>query len=217
MDWNIIQLQVENIYDKLNISFTPFFLEAVQLFNKKGCRKVLDIGCGYGKHSIYLAENDFSVTSIDTNVQALEWLKEYIEKKSINNITVMRADMNHLPFEAGSFDAVICTSVLHHQCLKQIQNSISEIQRVLKQGGYFLFDFLSIEDDSYGVGQEIEPNTFVGSREGEEDVPHHYTDIKELNKLLKGFSEIKIQKNQYHIVIDSENEIISRVFDVLAY
>ncbi|GFN36996.1 class I SAM-dependent methyltransferase [Tepidimicrobium xylanilyticum] len=217
MDWNIIQLQVENIYNKLNISFTPFFLEAVQLFNKKGCRKVLDIGCSYGKHSIYLAENDFSVTSIDTNVQALEWLKEYIEKKYINNITVMRADMNHLPFEDSCFDAVICTSVLHHQCLKQIQNSISEIQRVLKQGGYFLFDILSIEDDSYGVGQEIEPNTFVGSREGEEDVPHHYTDIEELNKLLKDFSEMKIQKNQYHIVIDSENEIISRVFDVLAY
>jgi len=208
---------VENIYDKLNISFTPFFLDAVQLFKKKGYRKVLDIGCGYGKHSLYLAENGFDVTSIDPNVKVLEWLKEYIEKKSINNISVMRGDINRLSLEDSSFDAVICTSVLHHQCLKQIQNSISEIQRVLRQGGSFLFDVLSIEDHSFGYGQEIELNTFVGSREGEEDIPHHYTDIEELKRLLKGFPKVNIQQNGYHIIINSENEIVSRVFDVLTF
>lgn len=32
MDWNIVQLPVENIYDKLDISFTPFFKENIQLF-----------------------------------------------------------------------------------------------------------------------------------------------------------------------------------------
>lgn len=201
---------MENIYDKLNISFTPFFLDAVQLFKKKGYRKVLDIGCGYGKHSLYLAENGFDVTSIDPNVKVLEWLKEYIEKKSINNISVMRGDINRLSLEDSSFDAVICTSVLHHQCLKQIQNSISEIQRVLRQGGSFLFDVLSIEDDYFGYGQEIELNTFVGSREGEEDIPHHYTDIEELKRLLKGFPKVNIQQNGYHIIINSENEIVSK-------
>lgn len=208
---------MENIYDKLNISFTPFFLDAVQLFKKKGYRKVLDIGCGYGKHSLYLAENGFDVTSIDPNVKVLEWLKEYIEKKSINNISVMRGDINRLSLEDSSFDAVICTSVLHHQCLKQIQNSISEIQRVLRQGGSFLFDVLSIEDDYFGYGQEIELNTFVGSREGEEDIPHHYTDIEELKRLLKGFPKVNIQQNGYNIIINSENEIVSRVFDVLTF
>lgn len=62
--------------------------------------------------------------------------------------------------------------------MKQIQKSIPEVQRVLKQGGYFLFDILSTEDDYNGVGQEIEANTFIGSREGEEDVSHYYTDIE---------------------------------------
>lgn len=217
MDWNLIQLQVQNIYDKLNISFTPFFLESVQLFKKKVYKKVLDIGCGYGKHSIYLAENDFYVTSIDTNLQPLEWLKDYIDKKSINKIAILKADINNLPFEDDCFDVVICSSVLHHQCLKQIQNSISEIHRVLKQNGCLLFDFMSVEDDSFGVGEEIETNTFIGSREGEENIPHHYTDLEELNRLFEEFTEIKIQKNEYHIAIDSGNEIISRVFDFLAY
>jgi ubiquinone/menaquinone biosynthesis C-methylase UbiE len=144
-------------------------------------------------------------------------LRGYIEEKSINNITILKADINNLPFEDDCFDAIICSSVLHHQCMKQIQNSISEIHRVLKQKGCLLFDFMSIEDDSFGVGEEIESNTFIGSREGEENIPHHYTDIEELNRLFENFTEIKIQKNEYHIALDSENEIRSKVFDVLAY
>lgn len=217
MDRNLVQLQVRTIYDKLNISFTPFFLEAVQLFKKKEYKKVLDIGCGYGKHSIHLAENDFYVSSIDISVQSLEWLKGYIDKKSINNITLFKADINNLPFEDDYFYVVVCLSVLHHQCLKQIQNSISEIHRVLKQKGCLLFDFMSIEDDSFGSGEEIETNTFIGSREGEENIPHHYTDIEEFNRLFEKFTEIKVHENEYHIAIDSKDEIISRVFDVLAY
>ena len=217
MDWNIVKLLVENIYDKLDISFTPFFKENIQLFKEMGYERILDIGCGYGKHSIYLAENNFNVTSIDINAQAIEWLKRYIDRKSISNITLIQADMNSLPFQDNYFDAVICTSVLHHQDFKQIENSISEIYRVLRRRGYFLFDFLSVEDDSFGIGEEIEKNTFVGSREGEENIPHHYTDVIELNELFNSFREIKIQKNEYHIIIDSERKIKSRVFDVLTY
>lgn len=215
--WHPVQLQVQNIYDKLNISFTPFFLDSVQRFKKKGYKRVLDVGCGYGKHSIYLAEHNFNVNSIDISSEAVEWLKDYTASKSMNNITVLKADINKLPFENDYFDVVICSSVLHHQCLKQIQNSISEIQRVLKQKGCLLFDFMSIEDDSFGVGEEIEENTFVGSREGEEDIPHHYITVEELHRLFENFTEIIIQKNEYHIFIDPENRIVSRVFDALAY
>jgi ubiquinone/menaquinone biosynthesis C-methylase UbiE len=217
MDWNIVKLLVENIYDKLDISFTPFFKENIQLFKEMGYERILDIGCGYGKHSIYLAENNFNVTSIDINAQAIEWLKRYIDRKSISNITLIQADKNSLPFQDNYFDAVICTSVLHHQDFKQIENSISEIYRVLRRNGYFSFDFLSVEDDSFGIGEEIEENTFVGSREGEDNIPHHYTDVIELNELFNSFREIKIQKNEYHIIIDSERKIKSRVFDVLTY
>jgi len=88
---------------------------------------------------------------------------------------------------------------------------------VLRRNGYFSFDFLSVEDDSFGIGEEIEENTFVGSREGEDNIPHHYTDVIELNELFNSFREIKIQKNEYHIIIDSERKIKSRVFDVLTY
>lgn len=76
---------------------------------------------------------------------------------------------------------------------------------------------MSLEDDSFGLGKEIEKNTFIGSREGEEDIPHHYTDINKLKERFKDFRDIKIFKNEYHIVIDSKNMIKSRMLDVIAY
>lgn len=216
-NWNLIQLPVEEIYGRLDIAFTPFFKESIESFKDKGYKKILDIGCGHGKNSIYLAENNFHVTSVDINVQALEWFERYIKNKSINNIELIKADMNSLPFRDNYFDAVICTSVLHHQNLEQIKNTVSEIYRVLKYKGCLLFDFMSIEDYSFGIGEEIEKNTFIGSREGEENIPHHYTDADELKELFKNFMGLEINKNEYEIIINSDNSIKSRVFDGLVY
>ena len=39
-------------------------------------------------------------------------------------------------------------------------------------------DFPSIEDNMYGIGREIEPNTFLENMPGEEKIPHHYSDTE---------------------------------------
>lgn len=77
--------------------------------------------------------------------------------------------------------------MLHHARLKDIKRGISEIYRVIKSKGCLILDMLSKDDMSFGFGKAIEENTFVGSREGEEGIPHHYTDKEELKKLLKDF------------------------------
>lgn len=217
MNWNEINLPVKQMYGKLDLGFTPIFNETVKVFRDLGYKKILDLGCGYGKHSIYLSQNDFNVTSIDINKQAIEWLEKYIDTNHMSNIEVIKANINDLPFENDYFDGIICSSVIHHQGLKEIRNSISEMYRVLKQNGYIAVDFMSIEDDSFGLGKEIEKNTFVGSREGEEDIPHHYTNINELKELFKRFREIEILKNEYHFSIDSKNTIKSKMLDVVGY
>lgn len=217
MSWNRIDLPVKKIYGRLNIDFTPIFKDNVKLFEEKGYKSILDIGSGYGKHSIYLCEKDFDVTSIDINIQAIEWIREYIDRENIPNIELIQADIHDLPFENDVFDAVICSSVIHHQNLEGIKNSISEIYRVLKKDGCILVDFMSLADDSFGLGKEVEKNTFIGSREGEEAIPHYYTDVDELKELFKDFGDVKVFKNQYHITIDSENKIKSRMLDVIVH
>lgn len=75
----------------------------------------------------------------------------------------------------------------------------------------------SKEDLSYGLGKAIEENTFVGSREGEEGIPHHYTDIEELKELLEMFYKVNISKNEYVIDMPNGKEYRSKVFDIIAF
>jgi len=49
--------------------------------------------------TLYLSENNFTVTSIDINEKAIEWLKEYINTKGISNVNLIKANANALPFE----------------------------------------------------------------------------------------------------------------------
>lgn len=111
----------------------------------------------------------------------------------------------------------LCTSVLHHAMLKNIEKGIEEIYRVLKPKGCLIFDMLSKDDSSYGLGELVEENAFVGSREGEDGILHHYSDINELKKLLEKFHKTSIYKNEY--IIDGLNgkKYSSKVFDVMAF
>ena len=91
---------------------------------------------------------------------------------------------------------------------------INEIFRVLKPGGILITDLLSIEDDSFGLGEEIEKNTFVGGREGEEGIPHFYTTDKEIKEFFKKFDEVKVSKTDYIFELIDGKEFISKAFDI---
>lgn len=111
---------------------------------------------------------------------------------------------------------MICTSTLHHAVISDIKQGINEVCRVLKPNSYFIFDFLSTLDASYGLGTKIEENTFVGSRSGEEDIPHHYTNKNELKALLNNFSFANINKSIYSFCDSKNNQYTSNVFDIIA-
>lgn len=76
-------------------------------------------------------------------------------------------------------------------------------------------DFLSVYDDSFGLGQEIEKNTFVGSREGEENVAHHYITDEGIQELTCKFSTVHVNKSVYHFGLHNI-QFSEKVFDVTA-
>src|SRR6266403_1571756 len=110
-------------------------------------KKVLDVGCGTGAILKQLGNPEKNV-GIDLAPEAISFCRE----RGLNN--VRQANICALPFANASFDAVICSSVLYHQWVKDITGAVCEFYRVLRPGGLLLvnvpaFGFLhSAHDDA---------------------------------------------------------------------
>lgn len=102
--------------------------------------KVLDIGCGSGRHTAEAYRYD-SITAIgaDRNHDDLKAARDRLELhdrlKALGGGTwcLSAADALALPFASQAFDVVICSEVLEH--IPEHQRAMGEIVRVLKPGG----------------------------------------------------------------------------------
>ncbi|MFH0814902.1 MAG: class I SAM-dependent methyltransferase [Candidatus Falkowbacteria bacterium] len=99
--------------------------------------KVLEIGCGNGRDSIYLARKGLNVVGIDISGQAIKFARQnkkeiFAKKAPRGKVVFKKADVEELPFENETFGSVYSVGVLH--CVKLLK-SFREIRRVLKPGG----------------------------------------------------------------------------------
>ena len=111
------------------------------IFTLRNQERVLDVGCGEGRHTIsaYLHENvhvwgvDISAADLAT---ARQRLQEFPTKPVADaSCTFINASAFDLPFDDNSFDKVICAEVLEH--IGDYESVLGEIKRVLKPGGIF--------------------------------------------------------------------------------
>lgn len=211
--WREYELHIINEYGFKQLSTSEFIKKAKDSLLEKGYKRILDLGCGNGQHSIYFSKEGFEVYASDIDCRLIN---QNLRHLNMSNINICEHSFTNIPYESDFFDAVICTSTIHHAVIDDIKKGINEVNRVLKPNGYFIFDIVSKEDESYGLGTKIEENTFVGSREGEENIPHHYTDEKELELLLKAFSSVEINKSIYSFSYSEENRYTSKNFDIIA-
>lgn len=99
--------------------------------NTRAPAKVLNIGVGSGKLEDLLMEAGYSVATLDPDANAISKLVSI-------GIDAHTGVAEHLPFQDGSFDAVIASEVLEHLEADNCHQAISEILRVLKPGGYLI-------------------------------------------------------------------------------
>jgi len=96
-------------------------------------KNVLDVGCGTGYGTSFLASSARSVVGIDVSRQALRYAMSHYRGP---NIRFVRMDAEHLEFADRSFDFVISTENFEH--LRDQRANLREMSRVLRDDGMLL-------------------------------------------------------------------------------
>lgn len=187
-EWELVWNEIYHKQGEVQKGILPTVVEAVKTFKEHKVKKVLDLGCGMGRHSIYLKEAGFDVTACDISEKAVETTKKKFERLGYQLDTAV-CDMRELPFKEETFDAVLCVWTSGHGTLEDMKKHASEMLRVVKENGTIFVDYPSIEDERYGVGTEIEVNTFLDNMPGEEKIPHHYSNFSEIEAVYEGYKK----------------------------
>lgn len=93
-------------------------------------KRVLDAGCGSGRHAYYAATYGADVWAVDLG-PAVEVARR--NTAAFNNVNVVQADLYQLPFATESFDFIYSIGVLHH--LPDPEAAFRNLLRFLKPGG----------------------------------------------------------------------------------
>lgn len=142
METNIERNNVRNVYNSIAQHFTVtrsyiwnWIEEFLLSYNKN--HHILDIGCGSGRN-MELTQSQAKFTGIDN---CLEFVKICTSK----SLHVIEANMIDLPFESGSFDAIISIASFHHLSNEEHRLlCLQEMKRVIKPGGKILLSVWSI-------------------------------------------------------------------------
>ena len=102
--------------------------------------RLLDLGCGAGRHTFAALRLGAEVTALDQNVDELRDVEQMVtamaeegEIKPPSGPVTMIGDAHALPFDDGHFDTVIAAEILEH--IPDDSTVIGEIARVTKPGG----------------------------------------------------------------------------------
>jgi len=98
---------------------------------------VLDLGCGYGRHALWLAEHGCIVTALDIDARRIAALHAAMRSQATGRINCVVGDgTKPLPFAANSFDAVLVVEF--------VPRDLSEVVApVIREGGYLAIETFS--------------------------------------------------------------------------
>ena len=193
-------------YIKKRTGFSDF-----ELIGEAG--KCLDLGCGIGRHLIYLDEMEMEPFGIDLSDYAInyakEWFRDVNKEYLIDHLTV--GPVVALPYANGYFDFVISHGVLDSMEFKIAIAAVQEVNRVLKDDGLFYFDVVSGNDYEHYreyAGEELvkgdhERNT-VQSYFNYEKIKNLIGDAFEIEEcvLIQRESVVRRAKNsRYHVTV----------------
>lgn len=127
----------------------------VGVYSKK--TKVLDVGCGVGSISFYLASKGIQVVGIDVSSRAISLCKKVAERIGLSTVSFIRKELDTKPEQN---DIVVCGEIIEH--IKDDAAFVSLLTVKLKKNGYLFLSTPSKENWWYSLGLFSKFDTEVG-------------------------------------------------------
>lgn len=170
--------------------------KVIKLMKKEGAKRVLDLGCGYGRHAVLLAKAGFDVYGMDSSKEGLEMTRKWLGETGLKAKLKRASCYKKFPFKDDFFDAVISIQVIHHNYVDKVRYCVSEIERVLKPGG---IAFVTVTVESYKrfatKFKNPAPRTVIPLDGREKGVPHYVYTEELMRKDFKNFEILDLHKD----------------------
>ena len=169
--------------------------------------RLLDLGCGPGACSWYMAREGFCVAGIDGSETAIRRANHRLAAEGLA-ADIRTGDYTQLPWPNASFDGVIDNVTLYCNRFADCHRAVAEVRRVLKPGGRFISCNFTDRTWGYGLGESVEPGGFTAIREGPLAGKGFtlFMGRAQVDELYRGFEQIGVERtgwtanNMAHLV-----------------
>ncbi|HID83556.1 MAG TPA: class I SAM-dependent methyltransferase [Anaerolineales bacterium] len=122
--------------------------------------RLLDLGCGVGRHTVPLVQMGLKVVGGDISPSGLAACAARLRQVGLLPLLV-RHDMTRLPFADGAFDALLSFHVVYHTTRQGLRAVLAEARRVLRSGGRLYLTFLGRVEENIARQRtrNLEPGT----------------------------------------------------------
>jgi len=167
-----------------------FAQKALSYMREYGFERILDLGCGDGRDSVFFALEGLNVHAVDFAREGVKILKREAEEAGVNvRSRVIDYSGGLTGFKDESFQTVYSHLSLHYFDDHTTSHIIEEIQRILCHGGLFFIKVKSTHDKLYGKGKKTGENTYI--LDGH--LRHFYTK-KYLREKLVRFNTLELEE-----------------------
>lgn len=142
-------------------------------------QNVLELGCGWGSLSLFLAANfpRSRITGISNSHSQKEYIDAEARKRGLNNLRILTCDMNALELPPGQFDRVVSVEMFEH--MKNYEVLLARVASWLKTGGRLFVHIFTHQKFSYhfvseGPGDWMSRYFFTGGQMPAHDLLDHF-------------------------------------------
>ena len=166
-------------------------IAAVSSLNFFKDKKIIELGAGLGRDTIFFAQNSIPVECLDYSQRAIEIIREKSKKLKLTKLikTKIFDVRKKLPFKSGTIDGCF-SHMLYCMALSNydLENLNKEILRILKPGGINIYTVRNTDDGDYKNGNYIGEDLY----ESNGFIVHFFSKDK-IKKLSNGFKILDIE------------------------